>query len=83
MVYLFTAGELRTTSWFTIDREQLLDSNNRYRVDLSVTDGKYFDKETFYIDIVNENEAPVFLQKYYSVSITEGPVLMGWLCLLW
>lgn len=83
MVYLFTAGELRTTSWFTIDREQLLDSNNRYRVDLSVTDGKYYDKETFYIDIVNENEAPVFLQKYYSVSTTEGPVLMGWLCLLW
>lgn len=68
-----TTGELRTSSWFTIDREQLQDANNRYRMDLSVTDGKYYDKETLYIDITNENESPVFLQKFYSVSTTEGP----------
>lgn len=46
-------------------------------MDLSVTDGKYYDKETLYIDITNENESPVFLQKYYSVSTTEGPVGKG------
>lgn len=46
-------------------------------MDLSVTDGKYYDKETLYIDITNENESPVFLQKFYSVSTTEGPVGKG------
>lgn len=46
-------------------------------MDLSVTDGKYYDKETLYIDVTNENESPVFLQKYYSVSTTEGPVGKG------
>lgn len=46
-------------------------------MDLSVTDGKYYDKETLYIDVTNENENPVFLQKYYSVSTTEGPVGKG------
>lgn len=46
-------------------------------MDLSVTDGKYYNKETLYIDITNENESPVFLQKYYSVSTTEGPVGKG------
>lgn len=46
-------------------------------MDLSVTDGKYYDKETLYIDITNENESPVFLQKYYSVSTIEGPVGKG------
>lgn len=76
-IWQFQAGELRTSSWFTIDREQLQDANNRYRMDLSVTDGKYYDKETLYIDITNENESPVFLQKYYSVSTTEGPVGKG------
>lgn len=46
-------------------------------MDLSVTDGKYYDKKTLYIDITNENESPVFLQKYYSVSTIEGPVGKG------
>lgn len=46
-------------------------------MELSVTDGKYYDKETLYIDVTNENESPVFLQKYYSVSTTEGPVGRG------
>ncbi|XP_062587494.1 protocadherin-23-like [Saccostrea cucullata] len=68
-----TTGELRTTSWNTIDRESLEDSNKVYRVKLSVSDGKYFDTEYFYITVTNENESPVFLQKYYSVSTTEGP----------
>lgn len=42
-----------------------------------MTDGKYYDKETLYIDVTNENESPVFLQKYYSVSTLEGPVGKG------
>ena len=70
----FSAGVLTTSSWNSIDYDEL--STRTFTTTISVGDGKFYETRTFTLNVENVNEAPFFLQKYYAIYQLEGAVSM-------
>ena len=66
------AGVLSTSTWNNIDYEEL--RYKSYTATVFVGDGKFYKAETLTVTVQNQNEAPFFLQKYYSSYQYEGAV---------
>ena len=75
-VFITTAGEVTTSA--LINYEGVPATSFAFTV--TVSDPVSSDANTLTIDVINENEAPVFSPDSYSITTTEGTV--WWLTIL-
>ena len=72
-MFLYPSGGVLTTAFNEIDYEAFTDPRT-YTMTVALGDTKSDITETIDITFINQNEAPRFLQDYFTITVEEGDV---------